>query len=297
MQAVPVSRAGSPVSARNLLRQRRAPFVPVMPLLVAPHAQIHDRVDAVHHRYKSFPCLPVWAGRVRVMSYRRNRSGRSSQAVRPPDALQVRSGSGAAAFYRRAGKRMLDVALVLMAAPLVLPVIVLLAGGIALDGGRPFYCQVRVGRGGIPYRMWKLRTMVHDADARLKAYLEADPEARAEWARSQKLGHDPRITRLGRLLRRSSLDELPQLWNVLRGDMSLVGPRPMLASQRRLYPGTDYYALRPGITGPWQVSSRNESAFVARARFDALYNRRLSLGTDLRLILATLAVVWRATGH
>ena len=105
------------------------------------------------------------------------------------------------------------------------------------------------------------------------------------------------ITRFGRVLRKSSLDELPQLWNVLLGDMSLVGPRPMMPCQRDLYPGSAYYRLRPGITGPWQVSRRNESTFADRARFDTDYDQTLSLGTDLGLLISTVRVVVRATGY
>jgi lipopolysaccharide/colanic/teichoic acid biosynthesis glycosyltransferase len=110
------------------------------------------------------------------------------------------------------------------------------------------------------------------------------------------LRDDPRVTRLGRLLRKSSLDELPQLWHVLTGDMSLVGPRPMLPEQRALYPGTAYYALRPGITGPWQVAGRNDLAFARRADFDREYEANLSLATDLKLLAATLRAVLRGTG-
>jgi len=172
-----------------------------------------------------------------------------------------------------------------------------LALAVLLQGGRPFYRQDRVGQGGRIFRLWKLRTMVPDAEARLEAHLAASPEARAEWDHCQKLKDDPRITPLGRLLRRSSMDELPQLWNVLRGDMSLVGPRPMMPCQQPLYPGQAYYALRPGITGPWQVSARNESGFADRARYDADYLSRVSFATDLRLLAATVRVVLRSTGH
>lgn len=200
-------------------------------------------------------------------------------------------------IYRRFGKRLFDLLAVLTMLPLVALVLLPLMAIVALDGGRPIYTQMRVGRDGRTYRMWKLRTMVHDADAWLQAHLAANPHAHAEWARTQKLKDDPRITAIGKFLRKTSLDELPQLWNVLRGDMSLVGPRPMMVDQQELYPGQDYYALRPGITGPWQVSSRNESAFSDRARYDSLYNRNLSLRTDIRLILATIGVVCRATGH
>lgn len=200
-------------------------------------------------------------------------------------------------LYRGIGKRLVDVTLVLMAAPAVLIIIGLLALLVALDGGRPFYFQKRVGRGGRIYTMWKLRSMVVDADNRLEAHLRQNPVARTEWDSTQKLKSDPRITAFGRFIRKSSLDELPQLWNVFKGDMSIVGPRPMMVSQQELYIGKDYYALRPGITGLWQVSARNESTFADRARFDAEYNRSLSLGTDMRLILATFRVVLRATGH
>ena len=124
-----------------------------------------------------------------------------------------------------------------------------------------------------------------------------NPEARLEWNSTQKLKADPRITRLGRLLRKTSMDELPQLWNVLIGDMSLVGPRPMMPSQRSLYNGTAYYALRPGITGPWQVSERNEVEFSQRAEFDREYEENVSLLTDLRLLVATTQVVIRGTGY
>lgn len=200
-------------------------------------------------------------------------------------------------LYRSAGKRIIDIVFVIAAAPVIVIVVMILALVIARDGGSPFFSQMRVGRDGRSYRMWKLRTMVTDADTRLDTHLASDPDARDEWDRTQKLRNDPRVTRFGRALRKSSLDELPQLWNVLTGDMSLVGPRPMLPSQQPLYPGSAYYNLRPGITGMWQVSSRNNSEFIERAAFDQEYEQRLSFLTDLRLIVATLAVVLRGTGH
>lgn len=200
-------------------------------------------------------------------------------------------------LYRRCGKRLLDLALVLLAAPAIVLVMLPLVVAVASDGSSPFYTQMRVGRGGRLYRMWKLRSMVPDADRLLAEHLACDEAARAEWGHSQKLCVDPRITRVGRVLRKSSLDELPQLWNVLRGDMSLVGPRPMMDSQRELYQGRAYYALRPGVTGLWQVAARNQTGFAARASFDTLYERRLSLRQDLVLLAATVAVVCRCTGR
>jgi len=199
--------------------------------------------------------------------------------------------------YRTQGKRVLDIMIVLLLALPVLLVTAVLALCIMADGKSPFYTQSRVGLNGRVFRMWKLRSMVADADEVLSAYLAANPEAKAEWDRDQKLKNDPRITQFGRLIRMTSLDELPQLLNVLTGEMSLVGPRPIMCSQRALYPGTEYYAMRPGITGYWQTSIRNESSFRQRASYDADYYADLSLRTDLKVIARTFAVVLKATGH
>ena len=214
-------------------------------------------------------------------------------AVAPTAEVAARAGLS----YRDHVKRALDILLVLAAAPLVVPVVLLLAALATLDGGPAFYSQDRLGLGGRRFRMWKLRSMVTDADAALAAHLAADPAARIEWDRDQKLRHDPRITWLGRFIRRTSLDELPQLWNVLTGDMSLVGPRPMLPEQRALYPGHAYFRLRPGLTGSWQVSDRNASTFAARADFDRAYDAALTLTADLTILVATIGVVLRATGR
>ncbi|SES73359.1 Sugar transferase involved in LPS biosynthesis (colanic, teichoic acid) [Oceanicella actignis] len=199
-------------------------------------------------------------------------------------------------IYARWGKRALDLLLVIAAAPIVAPVVFLLALLVRRDGGPAFYSQERVGMGGKRFRCWKLRTMVPDAEARLARLLESDPEAAREWRERQKLRRDPRVTRIGAFLRKSSLDELPQLWNVLRGEMSLVGPRPFLPEQEELYPGTAYYALRPGLTGYWQVGDRNDSSFAARAVHDARYAREISLAADVATILRTVGVVLRQTG-
>lgn len=207
---------------------------------------------------------------------------------------QDRSPSG---YYASFGKRFLDVLLVLCVAPVVLFILIPFVALIARDGGSPFYTQLRLGRGGKVYRMWKLRSMVVDADKKLNAYLESNPDAKAEWNRTQKLKNDPRITKVGHMIRKTSLDELPQLWNVLTGEMSLVGPRPMMVSQKDLYPGQDYYALRPGITGAWQVSARNDSSFAERASYDSQYLRRLSARTDAGILAKTVVVVCKATGH
>lgn len=185
----------------------------------------------------------------------------------------------------------------MVAVPLTLPLVAVLAGVIALRGGKPFYSQFRIGRNGKLYKIWKLRTMIHDADQTLKVYLSQNPDARMEWQTTQKLKNDPRITPFGRMLRKTSLDELPQLWNVLNGTMSLVGPRPMMIEQEADYPGRAYYRIRPGITGLWQISDRNESRFRDRAKFDDEYDRTLSLKTDLYILKCTVGVVVRGTGY
>ena len=205
---------------------------------------------------------------------------------------------GESKTYPRYVKRALDLVIVALVAPVAALIVGLAALVLALrEGGSPFYRQERIGLEGRVFGMWKLRTMVHDAEAVLEAYLDANPAARAEWDRHQKLRDDPRITRVGGFLRRTSLDELPQLWNVVTGDMSIVGPRPMMRDQRVLYPGTEYYVMRPGITGFWQTSARNESSFHERAGFDQAYYRTLSLRTDLAIIWRTFGVVLRGTGH
>ena len=204
--------------------------------------------------------------------------------------------SGRSGFYRDSAKRMIDIVLVLLSAPIVLPAIIILAALVAFDGRNTFYRQQRVGKGGGTFTMWKLRTMVHNADAKLAQHLDSNPAARKEWDEKQKLSNDPRITPLGRVMRKCSMDELPQLWNVLTGDMSLIGPRPMLPEQRAMYPGRAYYNLRPGISGFWQVSDRNDSSFAARAEHDNRYEKELSFMTDLRVIGCTVLVVLRGTG-
>ncbi len=211
---------------------------------------------------------------------------------RPADLRSARRG-----FYRDFGKHFVDTALVLASAIFAVPIVAVLAAILALDGGNPFYKQKRVGRSGRIFTIWKLRTMVPDAESRLAEYLSLNPEAKAEWENTQKLKNDPRVTRFGRLLRKTSLDELPQLLNVVMGDMSLVGPRPIMLDQETLYPGTSYFALRPGITGLWQISERNHSSFSERAMYDNRYEASLSMGLDIAILFRTLRAVARCTGY
>lgn len=204
---------------------------------------------------------------------------------------------GKQSAYASIGKRVLDLFVVLLTAPVTLPLLILTAIIVALDGHSPVYVQDRVGRGGRIFKMFKFRSMVPNADHILEAHLDANPEARIEWDHSQKLRHDPRVTRFGALMRKCSLDELPQILNVLIGDMSLIGPRPMMVGQTKLYPGSSYYNMRPGISGLWQVTDRNDTAFTERARYDDQYFHNLSLASDCLIIAKTFVVVFRGTGY
>lgn len=201
-------------------------------------------------------------------------------------------------LFARFGKRLMDLALVCLALPVAGPLVLVLAVLIRLQGGPAVYGHPRIGRGGRPFTCWKLRTMVPDAQGRLTRLLQTDPEAAREWRLYQKLRRDPRVTRLGHVLRRSCLDELPQLWNILRGEMSFVGPRPVTADELDRY-GVDraaYLSLRPGLTGAWQVSRCPTSSYAERVACDRSYARSVSFGRDLSILLRTFAAVFYGTG-
>ncbi|MEP4196173.1 MAG: sugar transferase [Aliishimia sp.] len=200
--------------------------------------------------------------------------------------------------YRRFGKRFFDLALVLILAPVLMPVILVLWLLVQRDGGAGFFAHSRIGRNGVQFNCWKVRTMVVDSKERLAQHLNENPEAAAEWARDHKLANDPRITRLGSLLRKTSLDELPQLWNVLRGDMSFVGPRPVVLDEMPKYGKHQetYLSMKPGVTGLWQVSGRNDVSYEERVLMDVDYSRRIGLLYDVSLILKTAATVMNRTG-
>ena len=203
-------------------------------------------------------------------------------------------------FYHRYGKRLLDLALVVLIAPMVAPIVLLAWSLTRLSGGSGFFTQPRIGRAGKVFFCVKIRTMQQRADRALAGLIADSPALAAEWAATQKLAHDPRITPLGQLLRRTSIDELPQLWNVLIGEMSLIGPRPFTPAQKplydRSYSGLAYYRMRPGISGAWQVECRNNGRFQERLPFDETYARKVSLFTDLLIAVKTIRVVFQATG-
>lgn len=221
---------------------------------------------------------------------------KAAAAVTPADNAKPVAARG---LYARFGKRLFDVAIVLLSAPIVLPIFLVAGAANFLSGHPVFYTQKRLGRNGKIFQIWKLSTMRPDADKMLKELLENDAQRQHEWATTQKLKDDPRVTRVGALLRRTSMDELPQLYNVLKGDMSLFGPRPMMLDQVELYGPTlsAYISLRPGISGKWQVSERNDAHFSRRAQIDAEYAQSLSFATDLVLLWKTLRTLVRSTGY
>ncbi len=169
---------------------------------------------------------------------------------------------------------------------------------ILTSRGPVFFGHVRVGRDGRSFKCWKFRSMVVDAEARLQALLDSSPAARAEWASDHKLKVDPRITPFGAFLRKTSLDELPQFWNVIKGEMSLVGPRPIVRSEIPKYGRRYalYCSVKPGVTGLWQVSGRSDASYRKRVALDSLYARRKSVGLDLWILLATVPAVILAKG-
>ena len=199
----------------------------------------------------------------------------------------------------RITKRSMDCALTIVGgACVLLPVLVIAALVKLTSKGPAFYGHRRIGEGGRTIRIWKFRTMVEDADAMLQEWLRANPELCEEWEAQHKLKHDPRITRIGSLLRSTSLDELPQIWNVLRGEMSLVGPRPIVRDEIQFYAEEFdlYQKVRPGITGLWQVSGRSDTTYQTRVAMDVHYVRNWSVWLDVYLLAKTFRAVLKKDG-
>lgn len=232
-----------------------------------------------------------------VQTLLREPETRRSIFVYAPPAAEPYGPAKAEQPLQAVAKRALDIlgagALLLFC----LPVFLVIAALVRMDGGPAFYAHERVGRGGRMFGCLKFRSMVVDSERRLAALLERDPQARAEWEATRKLKADPRVTAIGRFLRATSLDELPQIINVLRGEMSLVGPRPVLSAELAVYYGPasqHYMSVRPGITGPWQIGGRNDTSYAERVALDVAYARNHSLLGDIRILLRTpMAVLAR----
>jgi exopolysaccharide production protein ExoY len=220
------------------------------------------------------------------------------RAIAPPEGGAE---PAASAPRSRGGRacRAFDVAVSALAILFTAPLLIAVAVAVWLaDGGPAVFGHQRIGLGGRPFRCLKFRSMVVDADERLARLLADDPVARQEWERDHKLRKDPRITPLGEFLRKSSLDELPQLFNVLRGEMSIVGPRPVVAAEAARYGArfASYCVVRPGITGLWQISGRSDVSYRRRVAMDAVYARNKSLRWDLKIVILTVPAVVFARG-
>lgn len=195
--------------------------------------------------------------------------------------------------------RTADIVIAVVALIVLAPLLALVALIVYLsDRGPVIFAHQRLGRDGRSFGCLKFRSMVTDAQERLRHLLETDAEARAEWARDHKLRNDPRITPIGRFIRKTSIDELPQLWNVIRGEMSIVGPRPIVEAERARYGRyfRHYAAVRPGLTGLWQVSGRNDVSYRRRVACDVLYARRYSLRTNTAIMVKTVPAVLLSRG-
>ena len=199
----------------------------------------------------------------------------------------------------RLAKRIFDLILTIIGGILISPILLILAVVVGADNkGRIIFAHRRVGRKGKPFPCYKFQTMVPNAQERLEEYLAKNPEARKEWEESFKLTNDPRVTKLGAFLRKTSLDELPQLWNVLMGDMSLVGPRPIVAKEVKFYGENieEYYMVPPGITGMWQVNGRSDTTYEERVGMDTWYVRNWSVWIDLVYLFKTVKAVFTGKG-
>lgn len=195
-------------------------------------------------------------------------------------------------------KRVVDIFGATALAIVFFPIILVLIYSLQREGGAIVFRHTRIGKYGKAFKVYKFRTMVPNADRVLRDLIAQDSELREEWLKDHKLRNDPRVTAVGKFLRRTSLDELPQLWNVMRGEMSLVGPRPVIRAELKKYGrGARYYlAVKPGLTGLWQVSGRNDTDYRRRVAMDRRYVRTASLRVDLVVLVKTIDVVLRRRG-
>lgn len=242
------------------------------------------------HQYRSVSVIPSLRG---LPLY-----GTDMSFLFSYDVMLLRINNNLAKRSSRVIKRATDILLSLIALILLSPLFLFLYIKIKRDGGKVIYGHPRIGQNGKLFSCLKFRTMVEDADQVLQNLLENDSLAKQEWEKDFKLKNDPRITAIGHQLRRSSLDELPQLWNVLKGEMSLVGPRPIVAEELMRYDDDiDYYFMaKPGMTGLWQVSGRNDVDYTKRVYFDSWYVKNWSLWNDLVILCKTVSVVIKRAG-
>jgi Undecaprenyl-phosphate galactose phosphotransferase WbaP len=220
----------------------------------------------------------------------KNGSGVEAGRIAPRGSITGLNFKVGKSVLKRAMDIILAVPVLIFVSPLMLAIAIMVKLG---DPGAALFVQVRCGRNGETFKCYKFRTMRLDADARLKHLLETDAAARAEWEKYQKLRNDPRVTFLGKFLRKSSLDELPQLFNILRGDMSVIGPRPITSGEIFRYGSNFHYysAVRPGVLGKWQVNGRNALSYDERVAMDVEYVRSWTIWSDVKILAKAVPVV------
>ena len=280
--------AVSPDQALALARAQDVPYA----IMAMPSLSYYDRARMISHIGKFFRRLYVVPEGLNPIALWTARS--ASQGLMGISMKHFQLSTGARAF-----KRVLDIFGAVLGLILLAPLIAIIAALIKYDSPGPiFFTQDRMGLGGRCFTVLKFRTMYTDAEAKLNAILDADPARRAQYEKYHKLDEDPRVTRVGRWLRRLSLDELPQLWNVLRGDMSLVGPRAYMPGELPKMNGLSRSVLQcpPGLTGLWQVSGRNNVDFSTRVDLDVHYMQNWTVWLDMYILLRTLPVVLSGEG-
>ncbi|MCR5605802.1 MAG: exopolysaccharide biosynthesis polyprenyl glycosylphosphotransferase, partial [Treponema sp.] len=196
-------------------------------------------------------------------------------------------------------KRIVDLLILLAMSPLVIPIVLIVSIIVKISSPGPiFYGHKRVGKDGKEFKCWKFRSMVINADKMLDKILEEHPEMREEWERDRKFTHDPRVTKIGKILRKTSIDELPQLWNVLVGEMSFIGPRPVTSPELAKYGDKANFILSvlPGLSGMWQISGRSTTGYEERITLDSYYIQNWSVWLDLWIIIKTVWVVLKGKG-
>jgi len=248
----------------------------------AEAAELESGSEALLHRWHFQPASAVPL--TRHVPHHHHEVHLAQQRPKPP--LSRRPPGDAA-------KRLLDIIGALLLALVLSPLLVVVSLALARDRGPVIYRHSRTGRDGQSFGCLKFRTMVPNAEQALRDLLQRDPDLNREWQRDHKLRNDPRVTTIGRFLRRTGLDELPQLWNVLRGDMSLVGPRPVVREEWERYGNRlhHYLAARPGVTGLWQVMGRSDCCYRRRVALDSFYVRKRTLLLDVYILFQTIKVV------
>lgn len=253
---------------------------------------LQNEIELLSLRYKDLHVIPPLAGLPLF--------GVSANHFFSHEVLLLRVRNNLAAPSLMALKRIFDFCGALFGLLLLCPLFVYVGWQIKRQGGpgAVFFGHVRIGLNGKPFKCWKFRTMVHNSQQVLEQLLASDAQARAEWDKDFKLRNDPRITRIGEFLRKTSLDEIPQLWNVLKGEMSLVGPRPIIEEELERYGDrVDFYLeARPGLTGLWQVSGRNETTYAERVALDAWYVKNWNLWYDIAILCKTVRTVLTGKG-